>query len=48
MSYADKRAIVYTVLAGSSEMEKNTYTLKNMKSGEQETLTLEDLKAKCS
>ena len=39
MGYADKRKIQFAVLAGSSEMEANTFTLKNMESGEQETLS---------
>ncbi|MEM7087164.1 MAG: histidine--tRNA ligase [Bacteroidota bacterium] len=43
MGYADKREIPYTVLAGSSEIEAGTYTLKNMQSGEQQTLTLSEL-----
>lgn len=38
MGYADKRNIPFSVLAGSSEMEVGEYTLKNMKSGAQETL----------
>ncbi len=43
MSYADKRDIPYVVLAGESEMVEGTYTLKNMKSGEQEQCGLERL-----
>tara|TARA_Y100000815_G_scaffold84937_1_gene73734 strand:- start:2916 stop:4286 length:1371 start_codon:yes stop_codon:yes gene_type:complete len=43
MGYADKRDIAYTVLAGTSEMEAGTYTLKNMKTGEQEAVGIEDL-----
>ena len=43
MGYADKRNIPYTVLAGTSEMQKGRYTLKNMKSGEQETFALQEL-----
>jgi histidyl-tRNA synthetase len=46
MGYADKRDIPFAVLAGSSEMEANSFTLKNMKSGEQETLNLEGLISK--
>jgi len=44
MGYADKRNIPYTILAGTSEMEGETYTLKNMESGEQQTLRFEALK----
>jgi histidyl-tRNA synthetase len=46
MGYADKREIPFTVLAGSSEMEAETFTLKNMESGEQETLNFEGLFSK--
>ncbi|MEZ4857209.1 MAG: histidine--tRNA ligase [Flavobacteriaceae bacterium] len=35
MGYADKRNIPFAVLAGESEMASNSFTLKNMKSGEQ-------------
>lgn len=41
MGYADKRNIPYVILAGSSELVASTYTLKNMKTGEQQTLTLD-------
>ncbi|MEM7187411.1 MAG: histidine--tRNA ligase, partial [Bacteroidota bacterium] len=43
MSYADKRGIPFTILAGSSEMESGTYTLKNMAEGSQEQLALDGL-----
>lgn len=43
MQYADKRNIPYVVLVGEEEIKANEYTLKNMKSGEQEKLTLERL-----
>ena len=43
MSYADRRGIPYVVLAGDSEMEAGTYTLKNMESGEQSSLDLNSL-----
>lgn len=35
MGYADKRDIPFAVLAGEKEMELESFTLKNMKSGEQ-------------
>ena len=35
MGYADKRNISFAVLAGEKEMESESYTLKDMKSGEQ-------------
>lgn len=43
MSYADKRNIPFTVLAGDSEIASNTFTLKNMKSGEQVSVDLPNL-----
>lgn len=43
MGYADKRDIPFTVLAGQKEMETETYTVKNMKSGEQVSLGFEDM-----
>ncbi len=35
MGYANKRQISYVVLAGSSEIEQQQFTLKNMETGEQ-------------
>ncbi len=43
MSYANSRAIPYVVLLGASEMDNNTYTLKHMTSGDQESLSLDEL-----
>lgn len=43
MSYADKREIPFVVIVGSEEIEKNTYTFKNMKSGEQVSCSLSEL-----
>lgn len=43
MGYADKRNIPFTILAGDKEMEKQSYTLKNMKSGEQSLLKFSEL-----
>lgn len=43
MNYANKRNIPFVVLVGNEEMNSNTYTLKNMDSGKQETLSLNDL-----
>jgi histidyl-tRNA synthetase len=43
MGYADKRSIPYVILAGESEMKSDTYTLKNMKNGEQQTLDIDRL-----
>ncbi|MGY3793141.1 histidine--tRNA ligase [Aquimarina sp. 433] len=44
MKYANKRAIPFVVLAGTSEIENNNYTVKNMKTGTQETMNFEELK----
>ncbi|NNM23879.1 MAG: histidine--tRNA ligase [Flavobacteriaceae bacterium] len=44
MGYADKRGIPFVVLAGEEEMKKNAYTLKNMESGDQKTLSFQGLK----
>ena len=43
MNYANKRDIPFVVLVGEEEMKGNSYTLKNMKSGEQVTCSLSDL-----
>ena len=43
MTYANKRDINYVVLVGANEVANNTYTLKNMQSGEQEELKLTQL-----
>jgi histidyl-tRNA synthetase len=43
MMHANKRNIPFVVLVGEQEMNSNTYTLKNMISGIQETATLEVL-----
>lgn len=43
MNYANKRAIPNVVLVGESEMQNNTFTLKNMNSGDQQQLTLGQL-----
>ncbi len=41
MTYADKREIPYVVLAGGDEIESKTFTLKNMKSREQEVVKMD-------
>ncbi|MCK8482018.1 histidine--tRNA ligase [Psychroserpens algicola] len=42
-NYANKRNIPFVVLLGESELSSHTYTLKNMSSGEQQQLTLDEL-----
>ncbi|WP_452220935.1 histidine--tRNA ligase [Lacinutrix salivirga] len=46
MGYADKRSIPYVVLVGEEEIKNNIYTLKNMKSGEQKKLSLDEIISK--
>ena len=43
MTYANRRQIPYVVLVGEEELNSNTYTLKQMDTGEQTKLTLDDL-----
>ncbi|PZD78225.1 histidine--tRNA ligase [Mesonia sp. K7] len=46
MNYANKREIPFVVLAGTSEIEAEQFTLKNMKTGEQELVDFEGLKSR--
>lgn len=41
--YADKKEIPFVVIIGTKEMEENTCTLKNLKNGEQETISQKQL-----
>lgn len=43
LSYADKRNIPFVVLVGEAEIQSQTYTLKNMITGEQKNLNAIDL-----
>lgn len=43
MTFANNKNIKYVVLVGSDEMESGKLTVKNMESGEQQSLTIEDL-----
>lgn len=43
LQHADKRGIPFAVLTGDEELAGNSYTLKNLIEGSQETLTLEGL-----
>ncbi len=45
MTYANKRGINYVVLVGANEVSKNVYTLKNMQSGDQQEINLDQLKS---
>jgi histidyl-tRNA synthetase len=40
--YADRLQIPFVIIIGEDEVASNTVTLKNMQTGEQETLTIED------
>ncbi len=46
MSYADAKGIKYVIIAGETEVSENAVTIKNMLTGNQEKVTLEDLIAK--
>jgi histidyl-tRNA synthetase len=48
MNYANAKNFPYVVLAGENEINNQTYTLKNMSSGEQDEVNLEDLIQKLS
>ena len=43
MTHANRRNIPYVVLLGEEELNSETYTLKNMKTGEQDKLKLQEL-----
>ena len=43
MQYANARAIPFVALAGESEMEAGTFTLKNMQTGEQQAVDVQQL-----
>ena len=44
--HADKRGIPFAVLTGDEEIDNKTFTLKNLATGEQEQVSLEELKNK--
>ena len=43
MAYADKKSIPFVVLVGESEMQEGTVSLKNMLTGEQTNMTIEEV-----
>ena len=43
MNYANAKSIPFVVMAGEEEMNKQVYTLKNMESGEQQSLSIAEL-----
>jgi histidyl-tRNA synthetase len=44
MSYADSKKIPWIIIAGDDEIKSNTLTIKNMSSGAQEKVSLDDLR----
>ncbi|WP_028306943.1 histidine--tRNA ligase [Desulfitibacter alkalitolerans] len=46
LNYANKLGIPYVILIGSDEVKSNLLTFKDMKSGEQDTLTISEIIAK--
>ena len=48
LKYADQKGIPYAVIIGPDEVKNNTYTLKNLESQTQETITLDELVSKLS
>src|SRR5574344_133615 len=43
LTYANNKGIPFVIMAGEDEMEEHIFTLKNMKTGKQEKLTIEDI-----
>ena len=43
MNYANKLGVKFVVIIGEDEIKQNKYTLKNMESGEQNLLTVEEI-----
>ncbi len=43
MNYANKKEIPFVVLAGETEIQKQVFTLKNMETGEQKSVSSEEL-----
>lgn len=46
--HADKRGIPFAVITGETEMNENTYSLKNLTTGEQASVDFEELKTRLS
>ncbi|MDE6119124.1 MAG: histidine--tRNA ligase, partial [Muribaculaceae bacterium] len=42
MSYADNRAIPFVAIVGEQELAENKLTLKNMQTGQQSLLTIDE------
>ena len=48
MSYADKLGVPYVILLGEDEIKQGKYTLKDMRTGEQQLLTQEEVSGELS
>jgi histidyl-tRNA synthetase len=46
LDYANRKKIPYTILVGENEMKEGMLTLKDMQTGEQKLMTLEQVKEK--
>ena len=44
MTYANAKAVPFVIMAGADEMAENVYTLKDMNSGEQKKLGIEEIR----
>jgi histidyl-tRNA synthetase len=44
MSYADSKKIPFIIIAGADEIKDNSVTIKNMTSGNQEKVSISDLR----
>ena len=42
-AYADKNSIKYVIVVGTEELENNMYSLKNLETGEQQMLSIDDI-----
>ena len=43
MNYANAKGIPYVIMAGENERAQGVYTLKNMQTGEQQSLSAENI-----
>ena len=46
LEYADRKKVPFTIVIGSDEMKSGVLTFKNMKTGEQHQLTLQEIISK--
>jgi histidyl-tRNA synthetase len=43
LKYADQKGIPFAIIIGPKEIEENSATLKNLKTGEQKTVSIEQI-----